>query len=190
MATGQIADHDTPRLETTSKRAADTSVLLTNMVIGRPGSRRAIQAAARTRFLHAAYRKNGKISDNDMLYTLSLFVLEPMRWVAQYEWRRLTDLERCAMATFWKALGDDLDIPYDCLPSSRVGWADALHWLRELDDWSHAYAHNHVKADRNNAILASATMEMVLHGWPKAARPAGQSVVSVILGSDVRDAMG
>lgn len=38
------------------------------------------------------------------------------------------------MATFWKALGDDLDIPYDRLPSSRVGWAGALHWLRELDD--------------------------------------------------------
>lgn len=81
MATGQIAGYGTPRLETTSKRAADTSVLLTNMVIGRPGSRRAIQAVARTRFLPAAYRKHGQISDDDMLYTLSLFVLKPIRWV-------------------------------------------------------------------------------------------------------------
>ncbi|KAK0710208.1 hypothetical protein B0T26DRAFT_755306 [Lasiosphaeria miniovina] len=132
----KIASRGTYNLERTSKRAADTSVLLTNMVIGRPGSTRAIEAIARTRFLHARYQREGKISDSDMLYTLSLFVLEPMRWVDQYEWRCLTDLERCAMATSWKALGEDLDISYDGLPSSQKEgrWTDALHWLRELDE--------------------------------------------------------
>ncbi|KAK0703095.1 hypothetical protein B0T26DRAFT_729815 [Lasiosphaeria miniovina] len=193
VATGQIADrNDTHDLERTSKRTADTSVLITNMVIGRPGSRRAIEAVARTRFLHAGYRESRKISDDDMLYTLSLFVLEPIRWVAQYEWRCLTRLERCAMATCWKALGEDLNIPYDRLPSSQKerGWTDALHWLRELDEWSRAYAHQNVRLHKSNTILASATMDMVVFKLPKIAKPAGQYIVSIILGPDLRNAMG
>lgn len=190
MATGQIASRRPYDLERTSKRAADTSVLLTNMVIGRPGSTRAIEAIARTRFLHAQYRREGKISDDDMLYTLSLFVLNPIQWVDRFEWRRLTDLERCALAIFWKALGEDLDIPYGSLPSSSRGWADALHWLRELDKWSRAYADRHVKADTSNAILAAATMGMVLHRVPDMAKPAGQYLVSVILGPHISNAMG
>ena len=193
VATGQIADcNNSYGLERTSKRAADTSVLITNMVIGRPGSRRAIEAVARTRFLHAGYRKSGKISDDDMLYTLSLFVLEPIRWVAQYEWRSLTHLERCAMATCWKALGEDLGISYDCLPSSQKerGWTDALHWLRELDEWSRAYAHQNVRLHKSNTILASATIDMVTFKLPKIAKPVGQCIVSMILGLDLRNAMG
>jgi hypothetical protein len=193
VATGQIANRNNSHdLERTSKRAADTSVLITNMVIGRPGSRRAIEAVARTRFLHAGYRKDGKISNDDMLYTLSLFVLEPIRWVAQYEWRSLTPLERCAMATCWKVLGEDLDIPYDCLPSSQKegGWTDALHWLRELDEWSREYARQNVRWHESNVILASATTEMVMFKLPKIAKPAGRYIVSMILGPELCNAMG
>jgi len=32
-----------------------------------------------------------------MLYTLSLFALEPIRWVNRYEWREMTPMEVCAM---------------------------------------------------------------------------------------------
>ena len=56
-------------------------------------------------YLHGRYIKAGKISNDDMLYTLSLFVLEPIRWTAKYEWRCVTDLERCAMGMCWKDLG-------------------------------------------------------------------------------------
>jgi hypothetical protein len=48
-------------------------------------------------YLHSRYQKAGKISNDDMLYTLSLFVLEVKRWVGLYEWRSLTPLEICAM---------------------------------------------------------------------------------------------
>lgn len=47
-------------------------------------------------YLHSRYQKAGKISNDDMLYTLSLFVLEVERWVGLYEWRSLTPLEICA----------------------------------------------------------------------------------------------
>ena len=44
------------------------------------------------------YRKANLISNDDMLYTLGLFALEPIRWISMYEWRSLTDMERCAMS--------------------------------------------------------------------------------------------
>ena len=32
-------------------------------------------------------------------------------------------------SVLWKAIGDALDVQYDCLPSSRQGWKDGLSWL-------------------------------------------------------------
>ncbi|KAK3368823.1 hypothetical protein B0T24DRAFT_595631 [Lasiosphaeria ovina] len=178
-------------VEKTSKRAADTSVLLTNMVVARPESERAVQAVARTRFLHAAHRRAGRISDDDMLYTLSLFTLEPMRWVDEFEWRRLSAAERCAMAAFWKALGEDLDVPYRALPSSQAGgWVDGLHWLEELDTWRREYAARHVVLHESNVALAAATLDIALFELPAALKPAGRHVVSILLGPEVRDAVG
>ncbi|KAI1120353.1 hypothetical protein F5Y10DRAFT_258617 [Nemania abortiva] len=172
-----------------SKRAADTSVLLTNMVIGRPGSRRTVEAVARTNYLHGAYRKRGHISDDDMLYTLSLFTLEGMRWTDLYEWRQLTPMERCAMATFWKALGEDLQISYGQLPSSQTGWSDGLHWLEELDYWSHQYEAKHMRPDDANACLAESTVKLALHNVPNMCKPLARHFVTLLLGPRLREAM-
>lgn len=48
-------------------------------------------------YLHGRYQKAGKISNDDMLYTLSLFVLEVERWTREYDWRPLTQMEICAL---------------------------------------------------------------------------------------------
>ena len=48
-------------------------------------------------FLHSRYQKAGKISNDDMLYTLSLFILEVESWIKMYEWRELTEMEACAL---------------------------------------------------------------------------------------------
>jgi hypothetical protein len=83
-------------------------------------------------WLHDRYRKSGKIKDDDMLYTLSLFALEPMRWTKNLEWRDLSDIERCALAVYRKNVGEVMSIPYDALPSSKTGWQNGLEWLSEL----------------------------------------------------------
>ncbi|KAI0552353.1 hypothetical protein F4679DRAFT_87026 [Xylaria curta] len=172
-----------------SKRAADTSVLLTNMVIGRPGSRRAMEAVARTNYLHSRYLKTGRISDDDMLYTLSLFTLEGMRWTDLYEWRRLTPMERCAMATFWKALGEDLQITYRQLPSFQSGWSDGLHWLEELDGWSRQYEARYMRPDDSNALLAESTLNLALHNVPSMFKPLVRRLVALLLAPLLREAM-
>ncbi|KAF4228503.1 hypothetical protein CNMCM8980_006843 [Aspergillus fumigatiaffinis] len=62
---------------TSFKRYADTGVLIGEFMGFEPTSERAITALARTKLLHTGYRASGKILESDMLYTLSLFALEP-----------------------------------------------------------------------------------------------------------------
>ena len=80
VATGELS-----RCETASKRIADTGVLILEFCMNPPSSERSKQAVARMNHLHPRYLKAGKISNDDMLYTLSLFALEPVRWVNRYE---------------------------------------------------------------------------------------------------------
>jgi hypothetical protein len=79
------------------KRYVDTTVLIGEFLANAPSSDRANSAIARMNYLHNMYRRAGKISNNDMLYTLSLFVLEIERWIRMYEWRTLTPMEICSM---------------------------------------------------------------------------------------------
>lgn len=159
------------------------------MVFNKSNSERTTDAIARMNYLHDRYRKARKISDEDMLYTLSLFTLEPIRWTAAYEWRALTDLERCALATFWKDLGDKMEIPYSVLPSSKIGWQNALDWLEELDAWSFAYEERHMRPADSNARLAAGTMDILLFNIPVKLRGIANGFVAVLLGERLRTAM-
>ena len=71
---------------------------------------RSREAFGRLNYLHGLYIKQGKISNDDLLYTLALFMVEPPRMIAKTEWRCLTDLEVCALAVFHKSMGDAMEI--------------------------------------------------------------------------------
>jgi len=98
VATGQLSEKNA------SKRAADTEVLLAEVQYTDPTSTRHLQAIARMNYLHDRYRKAGKILDEDMLHTLASGVVETFRFVDKFEWRKLTDVEKCAIGVFHKAL--------------------------------------------------------------------------------------
>ncbi|MCJ1245350.1 hypothetical protein MMC30_002554 [Trapelia coarctata] len=161
VSTGQLSNP-----VTSSKRYADTGALLLETVLNPPTSDRSISAIARINYLHDRHRKSGKIKEPDMLYTLSLFALEPSRWVARYEWRQLTDMELCAIGTFWKSLGDAMMISYGKLPSSRTKWKDGLHWLEEMDAWSQEYERSYMVPNINNKLLGQSTAKILLFGLP------------------------
>ncbi|KAE9987389.1 hypothetical protein EG327_003835 [Venturia inaequalis] len=80
-----------------SKRYADTVVLISEFMAWSPEAERTNAAIARMNYLHSLYQKKNLISNDDMLYTLSLFATEPCRWVNRYEWRQMTEMETCAM---------------------------------------------------------------------------------------------
>lgn len=120
---------------TATKRYTDTTVLITEFTTYHPQMERSIEAVGRMNYIHHQYQKSGKILDDDMLYTLSLFAGEPVRWIDKYEWRGMEEFEKCAMGTFWKGIGDAMHIGYGKLKSGGEGgegWRDGLQWLEEI----------------------------------------------------------
>ncbi len=184
MATGELKNS-----ETSSKRAADTGVLVLEFGLNKPTSERAIQAIARMNFLHSRYQKAGKITNNDLLYVLSTFALEPVRWISRYEWRSLTDVELCAFGTFWKNMGDAMDISYEILHSSAKGWQDGLHWLSEIKQWSDEYEETHMVPAKTNRKLADSLLKSLLPRKPARCREPYMKIVAVLLGDRVRQSM-
>ncbi|KUL87981.1 hypothetical protein ZTR_03962 [Talaromyces verruculosus] len=185
---------------TAFKRYADTGVLIGQFMAFDPSSDRAHEAIARTKFLHTNYRKTGHILEDDMLYTLSLFALEPIRFVENYEWRELSDLEKCAIGTYWKSLGDALGISYDCLPSGseitdvdtgkkKSSFQDGLHWLEEIRTWSHAYEVEKMKPHLKNKQVADKTTDVLTYALPGFMKPVGIQLVCIIMDDRLRAAM-
>ncbi|KAE9395756.1 hypothetical protein BT96DRAFT_1042997 [Gymnopus androsaceus JB14] len=93
LQTGELKSPDT-----INKRLADTSTLiatfLSNPLVGagyETGSDdpRAAIAIARINYLHRKY----PISNDDFLYNLALFMLEPIRWTARFDWRPHSPIE-------------------------------------------------------------------------------------------------
>ena len=140
-------------------------------------------------FLHAGYRKSGKITNDDMLYTLSLFALEPVRWVKRYEWRELTELELCACGTYWKSIGDAMDISYSKLPSLVPGWKDGLQWLDEVEAWSLKYEEAYMVPANTNKQLADSHFEIIFINVPARFLGPCKKLISVLLGERLRKAM-
>ncbi|KAJ5798822.1 uncharacterized protein N7503_006327 [Penicillium pulvis] len=175
--------------ETSLKRYTDTSALVQEMVANSPTSLRAFTSLARTRFLHSGYRASGKILDSDMLYTLALFALEPIKFIKQFEWRELSDLERCAIGTFWKSAGDALGIPFDELPSGKSGFSDGLQWLEEISAWSVEYEKKYMVPDVKNRETADQTTAILVYMLPKALHPVGLQFVSYMMDDRLRKAM-
>ncbi|PNS18193.1 hypothetical protein CAC42_7562 [Sphaceloma murrayae] len=184
VATGQLASDDTA-----SKRAADTGVILTEVVLHHPLDKRAIDGIARMNFLHNRYRKSGKISDDDMLYTLSLFVLEPIRWTARFEWREVSEVKRCAMGVYWRWMGEAMEIPFTPLPSCQDGWRDGLHFLEELEGFSRHYETLHMIPAESNELVAKGTIKTALTNIPRALHGLAQGIVSALLEPRLRRAM-
>lgn len=154
-----------------------------------PTSERARTAIARTKFLHKGYRASGKILEDDMLYTLSLFATEPIRFVQRYEWRGMTEMERCAVGTYWKSLGDALSISYHTLPSGLTGFRDGIHWLEEISSWSYHYEVQHMKPHARNKEIADKTIEVLVYNLPGFMKPLGFHFVSFLMDDRLRSAM-
>ncbi|KAJ5201370.1 uncharacterized protein N7498_006033 [Penicillium cinerascens] len=158
LKTSQFSDS-----ATSFKRYADTGILIGEFMAFDPGSERAQTAIARTKFLHKGYRASGKILGDDMLYTLSLFATEPIRFVKLYEWREMTEMERCAV--------------------------DGIHWLEEVSVWSQHYEMQHMKPHSRNREIAEKTIDVLVYNLPGFMKPLGVYFVSFLMDERLRNAM-
>ena len=171
------------------KRYADTGVLLVDMYAPEPESEKCYEAYARLNYLHGHYIKQGKISNNDMLYTLSLFMNQPVEWINRYEWRQLTDLEKCAMGVFHKAMGDGMGISFEPLPSYSTGWKDGLHFYRELDTFAKEYERKYMVPNKDNYDTAVQTRQLLINTYPSFMKGVMTKAMSATLDERLREAI-
>ncbi|KAG0212082.1 hypothetical protein BGX28_006843 [Mortierella sp. GBA30] len=127
-------------------------------------------AMERLNFLHGQYN----IKQDDYLYTLALFVLEPPRFLGQFEWRSLTELEENALLAQWIHHG------------RAMGIQNIPETVAELKAWSEEYESKHAVYAPTNRIIADATINLLLSLSPSFMHPFGRKVVASLLNERLR----
>jgi hypothetical protein len=154
------------------KRHDDTAILLEAIAErgmespdGRAGVRRINQ-------MHGSY----DISNDDMRYVLSTFVVTPVRWIERYGWRRGTDAERTAAVRYYQRLGRLMGI--QDIPDDFRGFADLMD----------AYERDTYVFDPKARAVADATLDLFVTFYPRLLRPAMKRFSIALLDDHLRAA--
>ena len=141
--------------ERPQRRYDDTALLMAEIMEWGYDSERGREALRRTNRFHRHY----EIANDDFLYVLTTFHLEPIRWNARYGWRRLTEHERRASYHFWREVGRRMNIR-DIPPTPEA-----------FERWSVAFERAHFAFDEANQRVATSTRELFACWFPRPLRP-------------------
>lgn len=199
LATGQLSSP-----KAASKRATDTEVLVLEILTNPPWEKRGLEALARMNWLHGRWQKAGRISDGDMLYTLSMFALEPDRWINRWEWRDVTEVERCATGVVWREVGGLMGIGFEGLErfsetkekkgdgkgdGEKEKEESGLEWMEKMERWSEWYEETEMRYEESNEKVARHTVDLLLLNQLKVLRGLGKGFIRVLMGRRLREAM-
>lgn len=161
--------------ERTQKRYDDTTIIISTLGFHGYSSPEGRAALRRMNQIHGRYA----IPNDEFVYVLSTFVLEPVRWNARYGWRPLSENERLASYYFWREVGRRMNIKN--IPES----------YEAFERYNGAYEREHFAYSPNNQILAEATRDLFL-SWtlPRPLWPWGAQLVYALLDRPVRRAFG
>lgn len=137
------------------KRYDDTALLLDAVVEHGHESEQGRTAIRRVNQMHRAY----DISNDDMRYVLSTFVVIPKRWLDSYGWRSLTEHELTAVAAYYRMLGRRMGIRE--IPPSYAAFE------RFLDDYEAA----HFGFDHGGRAVSDATLDLMASWYPRPLAP-------------------
>ncbi|KAJ2902573.1 hypothetical protein MKZ38_000333 [Zalerion maritima] len=183
VATKNLADPDN-----VSKRYEDTVVLIGEFSSHPPTSERTLRAIARMNYLHGIYKKKGLIKNATFLYVLSVFITTPEQFMRLYEWRSLNEMEVCAIATFWKGIGDAMGIDYEPLERNGGGWEDGIEFYEDIAKWAKAYEIEMMVPHAANRATADTLVPMLVYYVPGFMKAFAVEVTHVLMGDRVRDA--
>lgn len=139
---------------TTQKRYDDTALLLEVPLLDGLDSPSGKAALRRINQMHHMY----DISNDDMVYVLSTFVVVPKRWIDDFGWRRLTDDEVLASVRYYQGLGRHLGIKQ--IPTTYAAFE------RLMDDYEAA----HFAFDPASRRVAMVTLELLASFYPRPLR--------------------
>lgn len=158
------------------KRAEDTVVLLSEILVAGIDSDRGCRALSKINWLHRQYQSY--ITNDEMIYTLALFILEPLRWGDAVEWRKWTDLERVAIFTYWREIGH------------RMGMSGIPETIPCLQRWAAEFADKHAKFADSNVHCTTAALNLFLRSLPAFLRGLGTQVCTCFVEEHVRPMIG
>lgn len=167
--------HETGEFTTRPQKRYDDTTLILD-AIGQHGmtSPRGRAAIRRMNQMHRSYA----ITDDDMRYVASTFVVVPTRWNAAYGWRPLLRSEVDAAVAYWTALGHHMGLRD--LPTTYEGYE------RLMD----GYEREHFRFDPRSRAVADATLDLAATFYPGVSRRASRSVVLALLDEPLLDALG
>ncbi|BDH05278.1 oxygenase MpaB family protein [Streptomyces seoulensis] len=156
----------TAELTERSQRRYDDTVLLLDAVMehgfaaheGRTAIRRINQ-------MHRSY----DISDDDMRYVLSTFVVMPRRWIDAYGWRRLSRHEIVAATEYYRTLGRHMGIP------------DVPETFEEFEALLDSYEKAHFAWDERARQVSDATLGLMASWYPRPLAPLLRTAMLALL---------
>ena len=159
----------------TQKRYDDTTIIISTIGLCGYDSPQGRAAIRRMNQIHSHY----KIPNDEYLYVLSTFLLEPIRWIESYGWRKLSEKEKQAGYYFWREVGKRMNIKD--IPAS----------LEAFETYNRDYEKQHFAFHPNNKILADASVNLFL-GWylPKPLWSLGKQGIYAIIDKPMREAFG
>lgn len=159
----------------TRKRYDDTELLMSEIAENGQDSEAGQAAIDRINDMHGRYR----ISNSDMLYVLSTFVVEPVRWLQRYGRRAMTQTEIDACCYYYQALGARMKIRD--IPENYAAF-ETVHQNHEAEKFRYA---------ATNAEIGSLTRDLLLSMYlPKRLVPFARPAVHALCDPPLRSAMG
>jgi ER-bound oxygenase mpaB/B'/Rubber oxygenase, catalytic domain len=158
------------------RRAEDTVVFLTEMMAGDIDSLRWMTALAKVNWMHTKYKKH--ISNDEMIFTMAVFVIEPIKFINRWGWRPLSEMERVSRFVFWKEIG------------KRMGIKNIPDTLEELEVWLEDYEEREMVYADSNTACANATLELFLRGVPGLFHKPMELVARALMEKRVLNALG
>lgn len=162
-------------VQRTQKRYDDTVLILSEILEYGYDSPRGQAALVRMNKQHGRYT----IPNDEYLYTLSTFILEPVRWIDRYGWRKPTDVEKQSAFYFWTEVG------------RRMGIRDMPGSFEAFDAFNRAYEQQQFRYSPDNEIIAVATRNLML-SWllPKPLWRLGAPFVHALIDDALLSAVG
>ncbi|KAL3464017.1 hypothetical protein BJX64DRAFT_298711 [Aspergillus heterothallicus] len=164
-----------PRL--VAKRSEDTAIFITELLTSGLDTPRGLATLSKMNWIHRQYGEK-KISNEDMIHTFALFVLEPLRWIDRFEWRPLTQVERVAVFVYWREI------------ALRMGMRGVPGTLDELGVWAEEYERTHMYYAESNRACVEATLGLYVRFLPRGLRRVGRWVGAALIEPRVRPLVG
>jgi len=166
--TGELIDRS-------RKRYDDTELIMYTITENGYDSEQAQRAFRRMNQMHGRF----PISNEDLLYVLTTFIFEPIRWIERYGWRPLAENEKLSYFYFYREVGKRMNIKN--IPED----------YDEFEQYNIEYERKHFRFVESNRKVGDATRDMFLGFYlPKPLWPLGRPFLYALLDEPLLDAFG